>query len=54
MNRHNNTQQVHYCEGAGHGGTLDQRVEVLQILKKWRPVGEVLARTAPAAATANA
>ena len=34
--------QVHFVEGAGHGGSLDQRVQLLEILKGWAPVGRVL------------
>lgn len=33
---------LRYVEGAGHGGTLDQRVNLLEILKGWKPVEELL------------
>ena len=47
--------QVHFCAGAGHGGTLDQRVQVLDILRGWKPARDLLLATnAPAPAQAPA
>lgn len=48
----NTRAQVHLCEGAGHGGTLDQRVQVLDILKGWKPARDLLLAKAEAEAAA--
>jgi pimeloyl-ACP methyl ester carboxylesterase len=38
--------QVHYVRGAGHGGSLDQRVQLLEILRQWNPAEKYLRRRA--------